>query len=124
MDYSPKLKKAMGEIKDILSKYDIGGVVIIHTPGHGEFLNKLDPTYSCVRTEGDMVRFKSKLADYGGDKQAWLRKTTDSLNMLQTITDCGGHVILPLIELTERLEKDLNAERGGGNFTSHTTQNN
>lgn len=114
----------MEEMKAIFTKYDIGGVCILHTPGHGEFLNVLEPSYSCVKVTGDHVRFKSKLVDYGGDKAAWLKKTTDSLNMLQTITEVGGHVILPLIDLTKRLENDLNASGGPGDISSHTTQNN
>lgn len=124
MQYSPKLKMAMEDMKAIFKKYDIGGVVILHTPGHGEFLNVLNPSYSCITINGDHVRFKSKLVDYDGDKKAWEKKTTDSLNLLQTVTEIGGHVILPLIELTERLEKDLNAEGGSGDISSHTTQNN
>jgi hypothetical protein len=129
MQYSPKLKTAMEEIKAIMKKHDIGGWVILHTPGHSEFLNKLDPSYSCITitpdAKGDFVRFKSKIADYGGDKNAWLKKTTDSLNLLQSICETGSNTLLPIMDLTERLEKELNAERNiGGGFTSHTTQNN
>lgn len=124
MQYSPKLKKAMEEIKAIMDKHDIGGWVIIHTPGHSEFLNKLNPSYSCIQINGNHVRFKSKLADYGGDKKAWLKKTTDSLNLLQSICETGANTLLPIMDLTKRLENDLNAERTSGGFTDHTTQNN
>lgn len=124
MQYSPKLKTAMEEIKAILAKHDIGAMVILHTPGHSEFLNKLNPSYSCIIQTGDQIRFRSKLADYDGDKQAWEKKTTDSLNLLQCITETAGHVLLPLMDFTEKLEAQLNSERGGGNFSSHTTQNN
>lgn len=114
----------MEEMKAIFKKYDIGGFVILHTPGHGEFLNQLSPSYSCIIVNGDHVRFKSKLADYNGDKTAWKKKTEDSLNLLQTVTELGGHIILPLIKLTEQLEKDLDASGGPGDISSHTTQNN
>lgn len=124
MQYSPKLKTAMEEIKAILSKHDIGAMVILHTPGYSEFLNKLNPTYSCIIQDGDHIRFKSKLADYGGDKKAWEKKTTDSLNLLQCVVETGGMILLPLIDFTEKLEKALDAESNGGNFTSHTSQNN
>lgn len=46
MQYSPKLKKAMAEIKAIADKYDIAAIVCLHTPGHGEYLLKVDPLYS------------------------------------------------------------------------------
>lgn len=124
MQYSPKLKTAMEEIKAILAKHDIGAMVVLHTPGHSEFLNKLNPSYSCIIQTGDHIRFRSKLADYGGDKNAWQKKTTDSLNLLQCITETVGHVILPLIDFTEKLEQSLDAESGGSGFSSHTTQNN
>lgn len=124
MQYSPKLKTAMEEIKAILAKHDIGAMIVLHTPGHSEFLNKLNPSYSCIIQTGDQIRFKSKLADYGGDKKAWERKTTDSLNLLQCITETAGHVLIPLFEFTEKLEIALDAEDKGGDFTSHTTQNN
>lgn len=114
----------MEEIKAILAKHDIGAMVVLHTPGHSEFLNKLNPSYSCIIQNGDHIRFRAKLVDYNGDKQAWLKKTTDSLNLLQCITETAGYVLLPLIDFTEKLEKDLDAESGGHGFSSHTTQNN
>lgn len=124
MQYSPKLKTAMEEIKAILSKHDIGAMVVLHTPGYSEFLNKLNPSYSCIIQDGDHVRFKSKLADYNGDKQAWQKKTTDSLNLLQCVVETTGMILMPLMDFTEKLEKALDAESNGSNFTSHTSQNN
>jgi hypothetical protein len=124
MQYSPKLKTAMEEIKAILAKHDIGAMVVLHTPGHSEFLNKLNPSYSCIIQTGDHIRFKSKLADYGGDKKAWQKKTTDSLNLLQCITETAGNVLIPLFEFTQKLENALDAENNPGGFSSHTTQNN
>lgn len=41
MQYNPKLKKAADEIKLILQKYDIAANVILHTPGHSEYLYRL-----------------------------------------------------------------------------------
>ena len=114
----------MEEIKTILAKHDIGAVVILHTPGNSEFLCKLNPSYSCIVQTGDHVRFRSKLADYNGDKKAWERKTTDSLNLLQCVTEVGGHVVLSLMPLADELTKKLGDNSGPGDFSSHTTQNN
>lgn len=124
MQYSPKLKMAMEDIKAICNKYDIGAFVIIHTPGYTEFLNKLDPSYSCITVNGDEVHFRSKLDDYNGDKAAWEKKTTESVNLLDSITQVGGQILLPLLDFTEKLMNDLDAERDRGGFSSHTTQNN
>lgn len=37
MQYSPKLKVAMDEVKDVLKKYDIAGFVVLHTPASEGF---------------------------------------------------------------------------------------
>jgi hypothetical protein len=124
MQYSPKLKTAMQEIKDILSKHDIAGVVVIHTPGHTEYLNKLNPTYSCVKVNGDELRFKSKLADYNGDKAAWKKKTTDSVDMMHGISTTLGNLAVPLMMMSNKLDQQLDVERGPDDHSSHTTQNN
>jgi hypothetical protein len=124
MQYSPKLKKAMAEIKDILSKHDIAGMIVIAEPGFSELLNKLDPTFSCIKVNGDSIRFKSKITDYNGDKAAQVKQITESINILQTITEYAGMNILALMDLTEQLEKDFSAGGQGGTYTSHTTQNN
>ena len=124
MQYSPKLKTAMEEIKAILAKHDIGAMVVLHTPGYSEFLNKLNPSYSCIIQTGDQIRFRSKLADYGGDKKKWQKVTTDSLNLLQCITETTGMVLMPLMDFTGKLEIALDSESRNGGFTSHTSQNN
>lgn len=49
MQYSPKLKKAMEDIKKILHENDIAGFVVLHTPGFSEYLNRVDPSYSCAK---------------------------------------------------------------------------
>ena len=50
-EYSPKLKKAMKEIREILKREDIGGLVILNDgEGHGEYALFLEePTWSNIR---------------------------------------------------------------------------
>ena len=60
MQYSPKLKVAIEEIKQILKNNDIAGFVVIHTPGFSEFLNHVETSYSCAKVQGDEVRLKLK----------------------------------------------------------------
>jgi hypothetical protein len=124
MQYSPKLKKAMQEIKDILSKHDIAGIVVIHTPGHTEFLNKLNPTYSCCKINGDQIRVKAKLEDFNGNKQARNKVISDTANMLHSISMVTGKMLMPLIDLSQQVDKIIDASHNGEGFSSHTTQNN
>lgn len=125
MQYSPKLKKAMEEIKDILRKNDIAGFVTLHTPGHTEFLMELQPSYSCCRVQGDQIRVRAKLMDdFAGNKKLWVRKVKDTSEMLHGLTDVSGQIILQIMELSDRLDKAVDAEHNDRGFTSHSTQNN
>ena len=67
MQYSPKLKKAAEEIKSILKKYDIAANVVLHTPGHSEYLLEITPTYSAAWLENGIVRFRARASDYNGN---------------------------------------------------------
>jgi len=124
MQYSPKLKKAMEEIKLVLAKYDIAGFVVIHTPGNSEYFIKIDPTYSCAKFEGDMVRIKAKLSEYGGNKELWTEKVSDTANMFSLISETAGKTIIGLIEVSEKLDQIVDAEHFDNGHSSHTQQNN
>lgn len=76
MNYSPKLRKAMEEIKDVLKKHDIAGFIAIHTPGHVEYSHNLMPSYSACNIDNTtgIVVIKGKLEHYLGDKnnRTWI----------------------------------------------------
>lgn len=64
--FDPKLKLAAEEIKAVLRKYDIAGMINLQSPPHGEFVRELTPSWSCltVHTEPDGrtgVRFKANI---------------------------------------------------------------
>lgn len=129
MQYAPKLKIAMEEIKAVFEKYDIGGFAVLHTPGFAEFFSKVDPSYSCAKFEhlpdGQTgVRFRSKLADYDGDKEAWHTKTSDTVNLLQNVVDAAAPTMMVFMDMIEALQKQLKIENTGGDMTGHIDQNN
>lgn len=124
MQYSPKLKKAMEEIKMLMLKYDIGGLVVLHTPGHSEYLLRIDPSYSCAKFEGDNIRIKAKLKDFNGDKNKWEEKVAGTSNMLNLIGEVGGRTSLSILNISEQLDKIVDAEHTDGNHSSNTQQNN
>lgn len=125
MEYSPKLKKAMQEIKAVIEKYDIAALVVLHTPGNSEYLLELSPTYSCAKFEGNNLRIRAKLVDdFKGDKKAHKQKLTDTSNMLSSLSETGGRTILSLMDVSDKLDKIIDAEHFGGGHTSHITQNN
>lgn len=106
MQYSPKLKKAAEEIKEILLKYDIAANVILHTPGFSEYLLHLTPTYSCAWIEnGD-----------NGNEAMRNQKIADTLNMFRLLSDTSGHTALAL------LRKNWSRPHGRGTHRSHNSK--
>jgi len=125
MEYSPKLKKVMQQIKQIINDNDIAALVFLHTPGHGEYLVKVDPSYSVAKIENEKLRVRARLQeDFKGDKTTWLNKTADTSNMLSVLAETCGPVIYGIMQLSESLDKEVNAQHFGGGHSSHTQQNN
>ena len=129
MQYSPKLKRAMEQIKKILKDNDIGGYVVIHSPehgGHSEYLFELTPKYSCVEwfPQKDGITIKGKLAHYNGDavkRDKTLNATINMLHHLSTLTMEHG---LMMAKVSDQADKTWDAEHGGEGHTSHNQQNN
>lgn len=87
LDHSPKLRQAMEEIKDVLKKHDIAGLVMLHTPPrHSEYLMHIVPSYSCAKFELkengaiEGVRITAKEAETGREKRDQM--VHDTVNML------------------------------------------
>ena len=115
----------MQEIKDILAKHDIAGIIAIHTPGYNEFISKLDPSYSCCKFEGgDVIRVTAKLDDFGGNAALRNQAIADTSNMLNGLCMVTAGMLMPLMGLSEKLDEIIGADHSEGGFTSHTTQNN
>ncbi len=125
MQYSPKLKKAMMEIKQVLMKYDIAGTAVIHTMGHAEYLNHITPSYSCAKIDERTGRFelKAKRVHFSNDAERQ-NKLTATSNMLKLLSEISGRNVLSLMQASEATDNFLNAEHGDEGHTSHSTQNN
>lgn len=60
---------------EILKKHDLAAMVIVMDQSNSAFIRRIDPTWSCAWMEevegkdGFLVRIRSKLVDYGGDKE-------------------------------------------------------
>jgi hypothetical protein len=126
MQYSAKLKMAASEIDAILKKHDIAGMVFLHTPGHGEFVVKLDPKYSAasVNKVTGNIDIKTKREHYNGDAAARDLKVANTSNMLKILTEMAGPVILHTIKVSEMLDNLVDAKHSGSGGSSHTEQNN
>ena|ERR1700741_4288635 len=125
MQYSPKLKNAMEEIKQILLKHDIAGTVTIHTPGHAEYLNHITPSYSCAKIDELSGKFelKAKKIHFAHEAER-NHKLTSTANMLNLLSDVTARNVINLMNASKITDKFLNAEHNGDDHTSSTTQNN
>lgn len=123
MQYSPKLKMAMLEIDAILKKHDIAGFVIIHTPGFSEYLNYINPSYSCAKLEPNGVRFKLKADEVGGREKA-AKIAAETLNLITHFSEILGRYGLLYMEAQEILNEKWQGESGPDEHTSHEQQNN
>ncbi len=125
MQYSPKLKKAMEELKQILMKYDIAGTITIHTPGHAEYLNHIIPSYSCAKIDELNGKFElsAKKIHFTNEAER-INKLTATSNMLSLLSDVTAKNVLCLINASEMTDRFLNAEHGDDSHTSQSTQNN
>lgn len=123
MNYSPKLKKAMEEIKAIVKKYDISASVVLHTPGNSEFLLEITPSYSCAKLNHDHIHFKAKKEDFNNELLR-MQTIADTSNMMNLLGETLGKNALMLMQVSDEFDKITGAEHEDGGFTSHTTQNN
>jgi len=108
-----KLKVAAEEIKDVLRKHDIAASMVLHTPGHGEYLNHILTSYSCAyQYEEDSIRFYSKAKDYNS-KAEQIEQQISTANMLRVLTDLTGNNFLMLQPLTDKFDELVNATHEG-----------
>ena len=125
MQYSPKLKKAMEEIKEILHKHDIAGVVAIHTEGHAEYLNHITPSYSCANIDELNGKFelRAKKAHFSNDAER-LNKLRATANMLSLLSDVTARNAMSLMQASAAADSLFNAEHFDGGHSSNAQQNN
>jgi len=124
MQYSPKLKKAMEEMKAIIKKYDIAALIVLHTPGDSEYLNAITPSYSCMKWNGDELRIRAKLKeDFNGDKKAMEEKLAATSNMLRLLAEVGGQQLLSIMKVSDFVDELLGSIHTDGGHSSHTEQN-
>lgn len=111
-----KLIQARGEIDAILKKHDIAAYVFLHNaPGKSEVFSYLTPSYSKLAEvpapDGNIgFRVRSKLADYGGDKEAQRRDLAATANMVSSMAMLMGTTAMPLLSLAAFIDEKIGAE--------------
>jgi hypothetical protein len=106
-----KLLKARAEIEDILTRYDLGAVIVLHAaPTSSEFVMRLEPSYSVMKVESDgRVRVESKLENYNGDKEAKRYDLAATANMASSLFELTGRCAIMLGQLSEIIDRHSGA---------------
>lgn len=124
MNYDPKLKKVMEQIKLILKANNVGASIVLHRPGFSEFYLHVNPDYSCITMENQGLRIRAKASDFGGDKKKRNQVIEDSVSLIQHLADTSGSTSLMMYNVLDQLKKVMDIDSSDGNMTDHTTQNN
>lgn len=122
MQYSPKLKKAIAEIKEIVDKYDVAAFVLLHEPsGFAEFLNKADPSWSAIKPLQNGIRVRLKQAEVGKQKAREMADAT--YNMVVHFDDMLSMHAKLYAHMKKVLKEQWGGDDGEGLLTSHNQQN-
>ena len=122
MQYSPKLKKVIAEIKAIIEKNDLAGFVCLVEPGNSEYLHIINPSFSAAFFDGKEIRIKTKgLPLSPKEKSKLLTTTSNMLALLSTTVAQNG---LSLCEVSQFIDKKIGAEHTGDTHTSQTELDN
>jgi hypothetical protein len=83
---NPQLKLAAEEIKEVLRKYDIAGLVTLQVPGELACVRELSPSWSCATIVDDPqhgagIQLRAMLEDFT-DEEAQEKRIGDTLAML------------------------------------------
>lgn len=121
MNFSPKLKIAADEIKEILKKHDIGGSVILHTPGYGEHVLKIDPSYSAMKFKvlpTGITTLQIKIDEDEIGKKAAKKLLTDTVNLHGVLLEMTKNHLSQLLLIDEELRKRFHIDNTIGGTSS------
>jgi hypothetical protein len=107
---SEKLEAAMDAIRAVLEDYNLGALVVIHTPGYVNYAVRIDPAYSCCRVENRKYVLKAKLMeDFGGNKAAMAQRLADTADMLNNLVNTSAQLALSLGNIRDVVSMSINA---------------
>lgn len=122
-----RLKIARVEIEAVLKKHDLAGVVVLHTPGMGEFFYDIRPSYSrCwVDEQAGMFRVASKLdRDHGGNVEEQKHDQAATANMTASLADNLYNAAGMFKYLQQVVDRGLRAEHTPAGFVPDPREQN
>lgn len=117
--YSDKLKLAMAEIKEVLTRHDIAGHVVLYDEHLSEYLLHVGPTWSVLRIEDGGLRFRSQIAEFGGDADARRKATELTTGMLRHFADLLMRDWMHFEKMLQSLAEHFVIEHSDPSHTPH-----
>ena len=119
--FSPQLKRVIGEIKAKLEEENIGGIIVLHTPGHAEYLMQITPKYSCLQfSDTGELRLASLKSNHNGDIKKQKIEQANTANMLAMLAEVTEFVHEQLSYASRQVDEATGAEH---DKSVHTSQN-
>ncbi len=100
--HSEKLQGVMTQIREILEKNDIAGMVFIYDEHLSEYLNHLCTSKSAIKEKDGEIRFTSRLVDFNNDEALQKASIQYSIGMLDHM---GRNMVNALQGIQHLLEK-------------------
>lgn len=104
-----------------MDSHDIAGLIILHEPNHGEFLCKIDPSYSCISFDTNGLRINTKPFNTPEEKN---KAVANSCNMTSTLLEVGLNQLSMLKSVNGLLEEKFDAVHTKGKFTDRRSTDN
>lgn len=114
-----RLKIARTKIEAVLAEHDLAGVVVLHTPGMGEFFYRITPSYSVCSIDeaAGALRITSKLErDHGGDVSLQHHDQAATANMTACLADQLGHAALMFLDVDRVASVAMRADHTGAEY--------
>lgn len=96
--HSPKLQIAALEIKEIMKKHDIAGIIDLYVPGFNEVVLKIDASFSvCEIDQLNKLKINRPIVD-PSTPELERKKAADTINMLANIRLYTGQFARVLLQ--------------------------
>lgn len=116
---SKKLQLAMSEIKEILQRHDIAGYVVLYESHLSAYLLEITPSWGVTFVQDGGIRFRSKLEDFAGDRNAQRKATELSVGMLRHFADLTMRDASVFETILRELNRRLDIEHSDAVHTPH-----
>ena len=107
-----RLRQLRALIEETLREFDVcAAFTLAGRGGRAETCLHLGASWSCASVEGQGIRFRSRAADYAGDKERQQREQEWTLGALSNLGGAAGMAALVLIQATDVIAQATGAEQ-------------